>query len=182
MSDQTTSTTDGMAGMMRLWLDMAAHATEAYQTLAGTAVSPEAMRQGQSNLYKIWGDWWDRYLRSTPFLDAQKQYAGRNVEFQKQIREQLGRLHHELQLASAEDIDQLMIGVRRIGEELREHCESIDERIAGFSAQLDALAVRLEGLEKSLVGRTTRNGDNHVGPKPDRTKGVRRRARRGPSR
>ena len=146
MSDATTPPDDGgMAGAMRLWFDMASQLTNTCQSLAAAGVSPETARQGRADLYRIWGDYWERFLRSTMFLDAEHRGMAQGLDFQKQMREQLGRLHHELQLANSQDVDQLLIGVRRIREDMSEHFEDLEARIAKLAAQLDTLAERLEG-------------------------------------
>ena len=147
MSDETKATADGLGDMMRLWFEMASRATEATQAWAGAAASPEAFRQGRTDLFKAWGDSWERFLRSAQFLEAQKRYMTGSVELRQQIQEQLGRFQHELQLATSQDIDQLMSTVRRVGHEVREQGELLTARLNGLSARVDALAARLAARE-----------------------------------
>ena len=151
MSDETKATPDGPGDLMRLWLDMASQTAQACQAWSGAAASPEAFRQGRSDLFKVWSDYWEQFLRSSSFLEAQKRSLTGSLEYRKQFREYLGRLHHELQLASAQDIDQLMISVRRMGEDLREQFEQAGQRLDGLSTQLGALAARVGALEKSIA-------------------------------
>ena len=155
MSDETKSAGDGPADMMRLWGDMASRATEACQAWSGAAISPDAFRQGRSDLFKLWSDYWEHFMRSASFLEAEKRGLSGTLEYRKQFREYLERLHHEMQLPSSQDIDHLMVSVRRIGEDLREHFDQMAERLDGLSAQLDTLAARLEALEERVAKRKT---------------------------
>jgi hypothetical protein len=152
MSEESTPSSDGPADLTRLWLDMASQATQACQAWAGAAASPETFRQGRSDLYKVWSDSWERFLRSAPFLEMNKQYTGSSAECQRQVRECLRRWNRELQLPSSEDIDQLLISVRRLGEELREHFDQVEERLSEIATRLDALAARLGTVEKGVPG------------------------------
>lgn len=152
MSDESKATANGPGDLMRLWFEMASQASEACQAWAGAAASPETLREGRANLWKVWSDYWEHFLRSSPFLEAEKRSLAGSLEFQKQVREYLARLHHELQLASSQDIDQLTIAVRRIGEDLREESEELGERLSRLAAQVEALAAQVGALEKRIAG------------------------------
>lgn len=86
----------------RFWFDMASRTAENCQSWSGAALSPDAFRQGRSDLFKVWSDYWEHFLRSTSFLDAEKQCLSGSLEYRKQFREYLERLHHELQLPSSQ--------------------------------------------------------------------------------
>ncbi len=137
MNNESKST--GHPGdLLHLWYDLVSHATEAYQPWAGATMSPEVLRQSRSNLYKAWGDSWERFLRSSSFLDNNRQYMTGTLEMKKQVREFFNWLHHEMQLASADDVDQIMATLRRLGEDLREQLEEIHSRLDDFGARLHA--------------------------------------------
>lgn len=149
MSDDTKPTPNGPGDLMGLWFDMFAKANEACQTWAGNAASPDVFRQNRSNLFKVWSDYWEHFLRSAPFLESQKRCLSSSMEFRKQINENLERLNHELHLATSQDINQLMSTLRRMDEALFEQFEQIDDRLNNISTKLDALAARLATLDKN---------------------------------
>jgi hypothetical protein len=137
---------------MRIWFDMASQAAEACQAWAGGAASPETFRRDRTSLYKIWGDYWEQFLRSASFLEGQQRCQSGSLKLHEQAREYLAWLHREFQLPSSQDIDQLMIAVRRIGEDLGEHFEQVDVRLESIAARLESLAARLGALEKKVRG------------------------------
>jgi hypothetical protein len=139
---------------MRIWLEMASCAAEAGQAGAG-AIAPEAMRENRSNLYKVWGDYCEQFLRSAPFLESQKRAMGGSLQLRKQIREQLEQWNHALQLATAEDIDRLMLTVRRLGEGFGEQFEQLNKRLDDLSTRLDALAGQAATRSNSSPAEST---------------------------
>jgi hypothetical protein len=154
MREETSSGPKGPPDLMRVWLEMASCATEAAQTWAGAA-APEAVRENRASLYKVWGDYWEQFLRSTPFLEGQKHAMDGNLQWRKQIREQLERWNHELQLASSSDIDRLAVVLRRLGEDLGEQLERIENRLDDVSARLDELASQSPAPVNSEPGKSS---------------------------
>ena len=78
MSEETNTGPNGPPDLMRIWLEMASCAAEVGQAGAG-AVAPEALRQNRSDLYKVWGDYCEHFLRSAPFLEGQKHAMSGNL-------------------------------------------------------------------------------------------------------
>ncbi len=159
MSEEPKTTPDGVADMMRIWFDMASHAAETYQAMAGAAVSPEVFRDNRSQLFKAWGKYWEQFMRSSPFLEIEKQCLGGGLESRKRLREYLGWLHHELQLATSQDIDQVIRTVRRLGEDIEEQFEQVDRRLKNLAARVDNLADRVEVADR----RARPEGDSAAG-------------------
>ncbi len=139
MSEETNTGPKGPPDLMRVWLEMAQCATEASQAWA-TAASPEGFRQNRADLYKVWSDYWEQFLRSAPFLENQQRAMQGSLQWRKQIREQLEQWNHGLQLATSQDIDRLMLALRRLGEDVDEQFQQLHDRLNDLSTRLDALA------------------------------------------
>jgi hypothetical protein len=167
MSGENNSPTGNPSEMMRHWFEMASEATAACQKWAVNQVSPDTMRQTRANVLKMWSEYWEQLLRSSSFLDAEKQCMSGNLEYRKQMHEFLGQLHHEMQLATAQDIDQLTRTLRRMGEDQQEQCEQICQRLDKLATQVDALAQRLGGVENSPRPTTPARPDLHIRRKPN---------------
>jgi hypothetical protein len=148
MSGDNSSPADSFNEMMRHWFEMAAQTAESCGKWPDRPITPESLRQSRSNVIKIWSDYWEHLLRSSAFLDAEKQCMAGNLEFRKQVHEFLAQFHHEMQLATAQDIDQIMRTMRRIEEDRQEQSDQILLTLGKVSAQMDAIAGRLDALEK----------------------------------
>jgi hypothetical protein len=139
MAEENNGANEGLEGMAQLWANMVSSAMAACQPWAGSTASPELIRQGRSASVKAWSDYWEQFLRSPAFLEAQQQCMAGSVESKRMVRECLGRLNHELELATSKDIDEVMVAMRRLERRLLEQFEQLNERLNRLSAQLDAL-------------------------------------------
>ncbi len=154
MSDKDRKVSDGLGDWMRLWCETTSRTMEAFGSLATNPVAPEACRETRSRMFQAWSDYWEQYLRSTPFLEAQKQFGKAATEPRKQIHDVLGQFYHELQLATAEDIDQVMRALRRLAEDAAEQHEAMAARLNEMAARLDALAASVEGAAQGRAQTT----------------------------
>ena len=80
---------DPFSNMTQMWLQMAANAAQAWQPAAGSTASPEMFRKGRADLMQIWSDWCEQLMRSSAFLEAQKQCMGGSLAVRKQVRANL---------------------------------------------------------------------------------------------
>ena len=155
-----SDTNDPFSTLTRMWMEMAANAAQAWQPLAGPTASPEMFRKGRSDFMQVWSDWCEQLLRSSAFLEAQKQSMSGSLAVRKQIRANLRRMQRELQIAGREDIDALVTAVRRSQRRVLDQLEETSERLQSLEAKLDCLSERIErwmGLEDGASGRA--NGD-----------------------
>ena len=104
--------------------------------LGGTA-SPDMFRKGRSDFLQVWSDWCEQLMRSSAFLEAQKQCMSGSLAFRKQIRANLRRMQRELQIAGREDIDALVAAVRRSQRRVLDQLEETSERLQAVEAKLD---------------------------------------------
>jgi hypothetical protein len=178
MSGETNSSSGDPSDFIRQWFDMASEVAEACRPWGIDQFSAETMRQARANAMKIWSDYWEQFLRSAPFLSAEKQCMAGGLEYRKQMHEFLGQLHHEMQFATAQDIDQLMRRLRRMGEDQREQFDEISSQLSDVAEQLEAIAERLDALEGESpppTEDTNSNGAHRLKSRPHRRKINRRR-------
>jgi uncharacterized coiled-coil protein SlyX len=156
--------------LMRHWFEMVSQTSEACHEWTKKQVSTESMHHTRSTIFKIWGEYWENIFRSSAFLNAEKQFMSGNLEYRKKIHEFLGQLHHEMQLATVPDIDQLVRTLRRMGEDQQEQQEQICQRLDKMAAQLDDLAKRLDAAENESLPEANSNPGPHSEGKPNHLK------------
>ena len=169
-----SDTNDPFSTLTRTWLEMAANAMQAWQPLTGPTASPDMFRKGRANLLQAWSDWCEQLMRSSAFLEAQKQFMNGNLAFRKQLRTNLRRMQRQLQIAGREDIDALAAAVRRSQRRVLDQLEETSERLQSLEAKLDCLGERLArfmGSEEGAAGRADGEGDGD-GEKPKRRREV----------
>ena len=177
MDGENTSSGDGVSEMMRHLFDMAVQGAESFQKWSGNQVTPETMRRIRSDVIKMWSDYWEHLLRSSAFLGAEKQLMAGSLEYRKQMHEFLDQLHHEMRLATASDIDQLMRTLRRMAEDQQEQYDQIRMDMSKMAAQIDKIDERLESAEKRSPPAAAASSDqrNRRKPNPKNKKISRRR-------
>jgi hypothetical protein len=151
-----SDTNDPFSNLTRMWMEMAANAMQAWQPSAGGTASPEIFRQGRADLLQVWSDWCEQLMRSSAFLEAQKQGMSGTLAFRKQIRANLRRVQRELQIAGREDIDALVAAIRRSQRRVLDQLEETSDRLQSLETKLDRLNERLE----RFVGRADGAADH----------------------
>jgi len=164
-----SDTNDPFSNVTRMWLELAAKSMQAWQPLAGSTASPDIFRQGRSDFMQALSDWCEQMMRSSAFLQSQKQCMEGSLAVRKQIRANLRRMQRELQIVGREDIDALVSAVkrseRRVLDQLEEHCE----RLQSLEGKLDHLRERIERLTGAENGAPPRsNGESDSGKKKRR--------------
>ena len=107
---------------------------------------PQAARDMRSAFLKAWGECCEKYMRSPEFLNAIKQSMGGAIEFRRQLNDMLGKLQHELQGISRQDVDQMMLAMRHLEQRMVDGMDRL-------SATVETIAVRLDALEKGKSAR-----------------------------
>ena len=126
--------------------------------LQGSTASPEMFRKGRADFMQVWSDWCEQMLRSSAFLDMQKQCMGGNLAVRKQIRANLRRMQRDLQIAGREDIDALVAAVRRSQRRVLDQLEETSERLQALEAKLDCLSEAVGAVPRTGPRRAQGNG------------------------
>ena len=132
----------GADAFTKIWGDFANKMGAAGVAFAGGATVPDGSRQVRTAMFKAMSETCDEFMRAPQFQDMMKQSLSASIQSRKQLNDFLGRIHHEFQGVSRQDVDQLM---EVIGHVERRVTDSV-ERV---SNKLDDLSSRLERIERS---------------------------------
>lgn len=146
MPEEQQEAFPGADAFVQMWTQFASK-----MMAAGMAPMPDgspfdAARQFRSAMFKAWGDYLDEYMRSEAFLETMRQTLDGASQARKQLNDFLGRVQHEMQGASRQDVDQLMAAMQHVERRIVNQSERIAER-------LEDLALRVERLESKGAGR-----------------------------
>lgn len=131
----------GPADFFQMWSDTWGRMLEAGMPQAPDS-GPDAFRQTRAEMLDAWGDYFQRFMRSPEFLDGLKQMFDMNVAARRRMNDTLGQMQDNLQMASRQDVDQLMRAMRHLEHRLIDGIERI-------SCQQEEFNQRLEALERS---------------------------------
>jgi hypothetical protein len=132
----------GADGFVKMWSDFASSMAKAGLMFSPASSPPQIAREIRSAMLEAWAEYCDQFMRSGEFREMTKQSLAASVEARRQMNDFFGRMQHEFQGASRQDVDQLMLSLRHIERRLVDGMERL-------SARLDEVAERLAKLEQS---------------------------------
>jgi hypothetical protein len=136
----------GMDAFAKMWSDFAAKMAAAGVAFTPGAAPPDASRQVRAAMFKAMGEACDEFMRSPQFQEMMKQSLNNSIQFRKQLNDFLGRMQHEFQGTSRQDVDSLMQVMEHVERRVTDSFERLSER-------LDELNERLERVEKPKPAR-----------------------------
>lgn len=138
VGEQAGSFAQCAAQASKMWTEFANKAFAAATSVPPGTTPPDAARQFRSAFLHAWAAYCDEFMRSSEFLELMKQSMRNAIEFRQQLNQFLGRMHHEFQGTSRQDVDQLMLAIRHVEQRLT---DSMDR----LSARVDQLAAHTNG-------------------------------------
>lgn len=143
-----SETDDTFSNLTQMWLQTATQVMQACapaeNSSAGSTASPEMFRKGRADVMQLWSDWCEDLMRSSAFLEAQKQCREGGLALRKQFRTNLRHVQRELQLAGREDIDTVVAAIRRSQRRVLDQLEETSDRLQSLESKLDRLSERIE--------------------------------------
>lgn len=143
---------DGAEAITKMWGEFASRMAQASGALKPDDMPPEMARAMRSAMFRAMGEYCDQFMRSPQFLQMMKQSMAGAIQLRRQLNEFLGRVQHEFQGTSRQDVDQLMLALRHLEQRIVDGNEHLLERIEELDARLDAL----EAPKKSSPETTKR--------------------------
>jgi len=126
----------------KAWTDFAAQVAQLGVVGArGEQMPPDVARQMRTAYFQSMSRYCDEFMRSPQFLGMMKQSLDASIAARKQLNDFLGRMHHEFQGTSRQDIDQLMLAMHHVEQRVADGFDRL-------TTTLDRLNDRLEALEQ----------------------------------
>jgi hypothetical protein len=132
----------GADAFIKMWGEFANKMGAAGVAFAPEATVSDASRQVRTAMFRAMSEACDEFMRAPQFQDMMKQSLSASIQFRKQLNEFLGRIHHEFQGTSRQDVDQLMEVIGHVERRVMDSFERL-------SSRLDELSARLERIEGS---------------------------------
>jgi len=135
----TRRMTDAQNLFAKMWSDMGSKLMDAGMSYAPGTPMPDGARQMRTAFFRAWADYCDELMRSPEFLETMKQSMAGAVEFRKQLNDSLGRMHHDFQGTSRQDVDHLMQSMVHVERRLLTAVEGLSKQLENVNQRLDAL-------------------------------------------
>lgn len=133
MNEQTNQTTsEHAATFQKIWMETVSKTMQAAFTFTPNSPPPEVLRQVRSSIFQALGESWEKFMRSPEFLETMKRWMEQAVTFRKSTNELLGKVRHEMQAPSREDIKTIMLAVRHGEKRLLDRMDQLAAQIDTF--------------------------------------------------
>jgi hypothetical protein len=123
----------------RMWEDFASKMGAAGMAFAPEGPLTNASRQARTAMFKAMSEACDEFMRAPQFQDMMKQSLSASIQFRKQLNDWLGRMHHEFQGTSRQDVDQLMEVIGHVERRITDSVERLASRVDQLSARLERM-------------------------------------------
>jgi hypothetical protein len=125
----------------KMWSDFTAQMMRAGMAFTPNRTPSDMTQEMRSAMFKAWGEYLDQFMRSPDFLEAMQRSLGTSLKARKQWNDFMGQMQHGLQIATRQDVDQILSSLH--------HAERrIIDRIEELTEQMEALEGKLEASEK----------------------------------
>jgi hypothetical protein len=159
MSDERPHFFPSPESFARIWTDFAAQMMKSGTIPFPEQSPPDAARQWRSAMFKSWSDYCDQFMRSAEFMEMMKQSLAASIAARRQLNEFLGNAQHELQGASRQDVDQIMLSLRHMERRMVDGTERLADQMKALTRRLDQLEKKLnDGGKKSRGGKDKSSG------------------------
>jgi hypothetical protein len=131
MNEQNSESSNGQAEIFqKIWMETVSKMTQAAFTFTPNSPPPEILRQIRSGIFQALAESWSQFLRSPQFLEAMKQWMEQAVTFRRMSNDFLGKVRHEMQSPSRDDIDTVMLAVRHMEKRVLDRLEELSAELA----------------------------------------------------
>ena len=121
----------------KLWGDFASKMGAAGMAFGHDGPFSNASQQVRTAMFKAMSDACDEFMRAPQFQDMMKQSLSASIQFRKQLNDFLGRMHHEFQGPSRQDVDHLMEVIGHVERRIMDSVERLSSRVDQLSARLE---------------------------------------------
>jgi hypothetical protein len=146
---------------MRAWSDFATQMMRAGNAFTTGASPPEMTTQMRDTMLRSWGEYCDQFMRSPDFMQHMKQTMAATLEARKQTTEMLGRLQHEFQFATRQDVDQIMAALHHVERRVADRVDEISESMRTIESQLKDLEKKVAAISRSKKKSAKNDSENH---------------------
>ena len=144
----------------KMWSDFMTQMMSAGMNFTPDRTPVDMTREMRSAMFKAWSDQLDQFLRSPDFLRVMQQSMNASLKARQQWNDIVGQMQHGFQLATRQDIDQVLSSIHHAERRIIDRIEEMEE-------QLESLDSKIEALEKARQARRARKQRSRTGKKQE---------------
>jgi hypothetical protein len=150
MSTEFEKGAEQFQAFQKIWMESMSKLMQTTFTPETGSPSPEILKQIRAGIFQALAQSWEEFMRTPQFTESMKQWMDNAINFRKMTNDFMGKVRNEMQAASRDDIDQVILSVRHMEKRL---LDRIDQLCADMGKKKPASR---NGAEKRSRRKTKR--------------------------
>ena len=135
------------ASFQKIWMDSVTNMAGAFTQFSPASPPPEQIRGLRTNMLKVLSETWNEFMRSPQFMEVMKLSINGAFDFRSMMRENMNKLHDQLETPTKEDVDGILLAIRHVERRVLDRLEGMEDRIANINDGFERLEEIIEKAE-----------------------------------
>jgi hypothetical protein len=125
MSTEFEKGAEQFQAFQKLWMESMSKLMQTTFTPEAGSPSPEILKQIRAGIFQALAQSWEEFMRTPQFTESMKQWMDNAINFRKMTNDFMGKVRNEMQAASRDDIDQVILSVRHMEKRLLDRIDQL---------------------------------------------------------
>ena len=139
MSTEFEKGAEQFQAFQKAWMESMSKLMQTAFTSEPSSPPPEVLKQIRSGIFQALAQSWEEFMRSPQFTESMKQWMDNAINFRKMTNDFMAKVRNEMQAASRDDIDHVILSVRHMEKRLLDRidqlCADLGQKKASGGAQ-----------------------------------------------
>ena len=125
MSTEFEKAAEQAQAFQKIWMESMSKAMQSAFTIGQGGPPPEILKEIRGGIFKALAQSWEEFMRSPQFTESMKQWMDNAISFRKMTNDFMAKVRNEMQAASKDDIDQIMLSIRHMEKRLLDRIDQL---------------------------------------------------------
>jgi hypothetical protein len=139
MSTEFEKAAEQAQAFQQIWLESMSKVMQSAFTVGQSGPPPELLKEIRAGIFKALAQSWEEFMRSPQFTESMKQWMDNAIGFRRMTNDFMAKVRNEMQAASKDDIDQIMLSIRHMEKRLLDRidllCSDIKQTNSAFAGR-----------------------------------------------
>jgi hypothetical protein len=141
----------------KIWMESMSKLMQTAFTSGPGSPPPEILKQIRGGIFQALAQSWEEFMRSPQFTESMKQWMDNAINFRKMTNDFMGKVRNEMQAASRDDIDHVLLTVRHMEKRLLDRidqlCADMEQKTKPASRKAQGNGAQKRSRKKTKASR-----------------------------
>jgi len=165
MTNNMNQSFEQAASFQKIWMDSLTNMVGTFSQFNPTTPPPEQFRAMRGSMLKVLAETWNEFMRSPQFMEVMKLSINGAFDMRTMMKENMNKLHEQLETPSKEDIDGILLAIRHVERRVLDRLEGMEERAGSLYEGIERIEEKMETLGARISRPTHRTEPTSNTPK-----------------